>query len=105
MNKNRIQGWRQRTSERLIAKSISTKAVERRSGGCVSTVVRLTLGDLGIVAVLAVETTPRLNWWRRQLTDVEKSAEGIVASDVGQTARQRQSSQVKARTVPQRRLR
>ena len=46
----------------MIAKSISTKATEGRFGGCVSKADGLTLGGLDIVAVLAVETTPRLNW-------------------------------------------
>lgn len=61
MNKNRIEGRRQRTSEPRIAKSISIKAADGRFGGCVVTVVSLTLGDLDGVAVLAVETTPRLS--------------------------------------------
>ena len=86
----------------MIAKSISIKGVDGRFGGCVVKVVGLTLGGLDGVAVLAVETTPRLSRWEHRPNGIEKSAEGIVGSDVGQTARQRQPSQLKARTVPRR---
>jgi hypothetical protein len=38
-----------RTSERMIAKSISINGVRRKSGGCVLKAVALTSGDLPYV--------------------------------------------------------
>ncbi len=49
MNKNRIRGSSDRTSELLIAKSISIKAPGCKFGGCVLKVVELTSGDLWCV--------------------------------------------------------
>jgi len=46
MNKNRIRGSSDRTSEQVIAKSISIKAPGCKFGGCVLKVVELTSGDL-----------------------------------------------------------
>ena len=46
MNKNRIGGDRDRTSERKVAKSISVKGHGRKSGGCAQKAVGLTPGDL-----------------------------------------------------------
>jgi hypothetical protein len=49
MNENRIRGARQRTSDPTIVKSISIKAAQRRSGGCVRKAVILTSGGLHCV--------------------------------------------------------
>ena len=46
MDKNRIRGLRRRTSERLIAKSVSIKDAGGKSGGRVSKAVELITGDL-----------------------------------------------------------
>jgi hypothetical protein len=46
MYKNRIGGIRCRTSEQLIAKSISIKGTGCKFGGCVRKAVELTSGDL-----------------------------------------------------------
>jgi hypothetical protein len=46
MDKNRIRGLRRRTSEQLIAKSISIKDAGGKSGGRVSKAVELITGDL-----------------------------------------------------------
>ena len=46
MHKNRIEGDRDRMSERKIAKSISVKGYGRRSGGCAPKAVGLTPGGL-----------------------------------------------------------
>ena len=46
MHKNRIEGDRDRMSERKIAKSISVKGHGRRSGGCAPKAVGLTPGGL-----------------------------------------------------------
>ena len=45
-NRNRIRGCIRRTSWLGTVKSISIKAVCRRSGGCAGKVVKLTSGDL-----------------------------------------------------------
>jgi len=50
MNKNRIRGRSDRTSEHLIAKSISIKFPGCKFGGCVLKVVELTSGGLSCVA-------------------------------------------------------
>ncbi len=50
MNKNRIRGSLDRTSELMIAKSISIKVPGCKSGGCVLKVIELTSGDLSCVA-------------------------------------------------------
>jgi len=49
MDKNRIRGRSDRTSEQSIAKSISIKAPSCRSGGCVLKVIELTSGGLSCV--------------------------------------------------------
>ena len=46
MYKNRIRGLRRRTSEQLIAKSVSIKDAGGKSGGRVSKAVELIAGDL-----------------------------------------------------------
>jgi hypothetical protein len=46
MDKNRIGGIRRRTSEQVIAKSISIKGAGCKSGGCAWKAVELTSGDL-----------------------------------------------------------
>jgi len=46
MDKNRIGGLRRRTSEQLIAKSVSIKDAGGKSGGRVSKAVELIAGDL-----------------------------------------------------------
>lgn len=85
MNKNRIRGIRCRTSGQLIAKSISIKGTGCKSGGCAPKAVELTSGDLPFVS------ESRLRVERSVLTGRQKSAEGVLATQV-----------VKARTVPAR---
>jgi hypothetical protein len=46
MDKNRIRGLRRRTSEPMIAKSVSIKSAGGKSGGRVSKAVELIAGDL-----------------------------------------------------------
>ena len=46
MDKNWIRGLRRRTSEQLIAKSVSIKDAGGKSGGRVSKAVELIAGDL-----------------------------------------------------------
>jgi len=46
MDKNRIGGLRRRTSEPVIAKSVSIKDASGKSGGRVSKAVELIVGDL-----------------------------------------------------------
>jgi hypothetical protein len=46
MDKNRIAGLRRRTSEQLIAKSVSIKDAGAKSGGSVSKAIELITGDL-----------------------------------------------------------
>jgi hypothetical protein len=46
MGKNWIRGLRRRTSEQLIAKSVSIKDAGGKSGGRVSKAVELIAGDL-----------------------------------------------------------
>ena len=74
-------------SELSIAKSISIQDVRRRSGGCALKAVVLTSGGLLYVA------ESRLREMRISLTVRQKSAEGIVFTEVG-----------KARTVPRKGL-
>jgi hypothetical protein len=50
MYKNRIRGIGCRTSGQMIAKSISIKGTECKSGGCALTAVELTWGDLLFVS-------------------------------------------------------
>ena len=53
MDKNRIGGSSERTSELVIAKSVSIKASGCKSGGCVPKVVELTSGGLTCVSTYA----------------------------------------------------
>jgi len=46
MNKNRIGGLQWRASKPMIAKPISIKRTDGKSGGCALKAVELTLGDL-----------------------------------------------------------
>jgi len=85
MNKNRIRGIRCRTSGQRIAKSISIKGIDCKSGGCVLKAVELTSGDLPFVL------DSRLRIERLILTGRQKSAEGVLVTEV-----------MKARTVPAR---
>lgn len=85
MYKNRIRGIRCRTSEPLIAKSISIKGTGCKSGGCVRKAVEITSGDLPFV----VESQLRIE--QSVLTGRQKSAKGILVTEV-----------MKARTVPAR---
>ena len=85
MDKNRIRGIRCRTSELMIAKSISIKGTGCKSGGCVRKAVELTSGDLPLV----VESQLRIE--QSVLTGRQKSAEGVVVTQV-----------MKAQTVPAR---
>ena len=74
--KNRIRGIRCRTSEQLIAKSISIKGTGCKSGGCVPKAVEITSGDL-----LSVSKS-RLGIEQSVLTKRQKSADGIVLTAV-----------------------
>ena len=85
MDKNRIGGIRRRTSEQMIAKSISIKGAGCKSGGCASKAVELTSGGLPFV------WDARLRAEQSGLTGRQKSAAGIVRTAVR-----------KAQTVPAR---
>jgi hypothetical protein len=85
MYKNRIRGIRCRTSWQLTTKSISIKGTGCKFGGCVRKAVELTSGDLPFVP----ESGLRVE--RSMLTERQKSAEGVVGTQV-----------LKARTVPAR---
>ena len=74
--KNRIRGIRCRTSEQLIAKSISIKGTGCKSGGCVPKAVELISGDLSSVS------KSRLGIEQSVLTKRQKSADGIVLTAV-----------------------
>lgn len=82
MNKNRIRGIPCGTSRPITTKSIFTKHMGCRFGGCARKAVKLTSGDLPS----AVES--RLRVERSILTGRQKSAEGVLAAQA-----------VKARTV------
>jgi hypothetical protein len=82
MNKNRIGGIRRRASWLLTAKPISIKDAGCKSGGCAPKAIELTSGDLWRVVKITTETVAR------QLNAPQKSAEGIVITQV-----------MKARTV------
>jgi len=85
MYKNRIKGIRRRASWQMTTKPISIKGAGCKFGGCARKAVELTSGDLPFV----VKT--RLRMKRFILTGRQKSAEGIVVTQV-----------TKARTVPAR---
>ena len=87
MYKNRIRGIRCRTSWQLTTKSISIKGTGCKFGGCVRKAVELTSGDLPFVS------ESRLRIERSVLTGWQKSAEGVVGTQV-----------LKARTVPRKRV-
>ena len=74
--KNRIRGIRCRTSEQLIAKSISIKGTGCKSGGCVPKAVEIISGDLSSVS------KSRLGIEQSVLTKRQKSADGIVLTAV-----------------------
>lgn len=86
MNKNRIRGIRRRASWQMTTKPISIKDAGCKSGGCAPKAVELTSGDLWCVVEFTTETAAR------QLSAPQKSAEGIVITQV-----------MKARTVPNKR--
>ena len=86
MNKNRIRGMRRRASWQMTTKPISIKDAGCKSGGCAPKAVELTSGDLWRVVEFTTETAAR------QLSAPQKSAEGIVITQV-----------MKARTVPNKR--
>ena len=74
MDKNRIVGIRRRTSEPMIAKSISIKGAGCKSGGCASKAVSLIAGGLPHVP----ESGLRMEQFI--LIVRQKSAAGIVAA-------------------------
>ena len=85
MDNKQVRGLSGRTSEHVIAKSISIKGTGCKSGGCVRKAVELTSGDLPFV------WDSRLRKPRGFLTAMQKSAEGVVAAKAA-----------KARTAPAR---
>ena len=72
MNKNRIGGIRRCASWQLTVKHISIKSAGCKFGGCAQKAVRLTLGDLLIVAKTQLGVT------RVILSDQQKSAASVV---------------------------
>jgi hypothetical protein len=72
MNKNRIRGIRRGASWLMTAKRISIKNAGCKFGGCAQEAVRLTLGDLLVVAKSQLRST------RVNLTDQQKSAASVV---------------------------
>ena len=83
MDKNRITGLPDRTSEQVIAKSATIKGRGGKSGGRAAKAVGLTSGGLRCVSAT------RLRLSQGDLTAAQKSAEGIVGG----------SAPAKARTV------
>ena len=83
MYKNRIRGMRRRASWQMTTKPISIKGAGCKFGGCARKAVELTSGDLPLVR----DTGLRI--WQPILTGRQKSAEGVVVTQV-----------TKARTVP-----
>jgi hypothetical protein len=86
MDKNRIGGLRRRTSEQVIAKSVSIKDAGGKSGGRVSKAVELIVGDLLHVwdSGLRVESFT--------LILQQKSAAGVVLTEVRKAPTVRASS-------------
>jgi hypothetical protein len=76
MDKNRIGGLRRRTSEPLIAKSVSIKGAGGKSDGRVSKAVELIAGDLLHVS------NSRLRVKQFTLILQQKSAAGVVLTEV-----------------------
>ena len=74
MNKNRIRGLPDRTSEPVIAKSASSMRRGGKFGRCAGKAVGLTLGDLRCVRSSRTEHVVR------HVIAVQKSAEGIVCA-------------------------
>ena len=72
MNKNRIVRRKRRASEQMIAKPISIKGAERKSGGCARTAVALIAGGLCRVSNAGLSAS------QEAPTAAQKSAEGIV---------------------------
>jgi hypothetical protein len=83
MNKNRIRGKLRRASWQLTCEAHIHQDAGCKFGGCAPKAVELTSGDLLRVVKFTTETAVR------QLSAQQKSAEGIVITEV-----------VKARTVP-----
>jgi hypothetical protein len=80
MDKNRIRGLRSRASWQRVAKPMSTKASEGKSGGGARKAVELTSGDLLHVV------NSRLEEKRFSLNVQQKSAEGKVVPRCGTKA-------------------
>jgi hypothetical protein len=76
MDKNRIGGLRRRTSEPMIAKSVSIKGAGGKSDGRVSKAVELIAGDLLHVS------NSRLRVKQFTLILQQKSAAGVVLTEV-----------------------
>ena len=76
-NRNRIGGRLGRTSEQLVAKSISIKGQVCRSGRCAGKATELTWGDLRRVP------NSELREPQGDLTAAQESADGIVGRAVG----------------------
>ena len=72
MNKNRIRGIRRVANWQVTVKPISIKSAGCKFGGCARKAVRLTLGDLLVVAKTQLRST------RVILTDQQKSAASVV---------------------------
>ena len=88
MDKNWIRGLRRRTSEQLIAKSVSIKDAGGKSGGRVSKAVELIAGDLLHVSDSGLRVE------QFTLTLQQKSAAGVVLTQV----RKAQTVRVSSRT-------
>ena len=80
MDKNRILGIPGRTSGQRIAKSISIKGQDCRSGRCAGKAIELTWGGLRRVPI------PELRAPRGDLTAAQESAEGVVGQAVGEAS-------------------
>ena len=77
-NRNRIRGIPGRTSGQLVAKSISIKGQDCRSGRCAGKAIGLTWGGLCRVLVLGLRKP------QGDLTAGQESADGIVGHAVGE---------------------
>ena len=78
MNKNRMEAERGRAGH-VTAKSISIKGAKRKSGDCAPKAAELTSGDLPPCPACSGLDGPE-----GALIERQKSAEGIVARDVGE---------------------
>ena len=79
-NRNRIGGRLGRTSEQLVAKSISIKGQVCRSGRCAGKATELTWGGLRRVP------KSELGEPQGDLTTAQESADGIVGRAVGEAS-------------------